>query len=590
MGTLVIKKILGIFLLLSVVGCTGSFQLEKSENMAELISLETKADGTGLKINETVLLDHNEVLEVYAIYRNQNGEFVRAVEVSWRLVGGTGNLNILSNGLSAQYSSSSSGNAKIQVVYEDQVISETQVEVKDLVLPELTWSASTVTAAEGTSAELTVNLEKAYDQLVSFDVSTGDNTALAGSDYTGKASETVTIPIGDTQATISIPLTSDNYYEHLDEEFSVTLSNFKKTFMNTSPTATVTITNQDAVPALSVADVTVNEDVGNAQVTISLSRPSTQTIDVNYVTSDSTADSGGSYIDYTTTSGTATIAAGDSSVTVDVAINDDNLDEINEQLDFTISSPVNATLGGQTTSTVTVNDNDLPSTVSIGNAMVTEGETASLTVTFSPATGQPTSFDWATQDNGATAPTDYTAQSTTTVAVPKHTTSMTLTVNTVDNSTMCQVDRGIYVNLTNLDKLNGGSTTGSIVLNENDVPTVVLTDSIATEGDGTASYSAQLSDTSCALDVSFEYKTFPLDAIEEHDYTYTSGTATITLAETANITVPVIDDTLNEGTQKFLLVAMNNENLINGNVDHRSMAITTLNDNDGAEKAINNPC
>ena len=583
MGTFAIKKIFVIFLLLLAVGCTGAFQLDKAEDMTEQSSLETKADGTGLKINDSVLLDQDEVLEVYAIYRNKNGEFVKAIEVSWRLVGGTGNLNILSNGISAQFSSSTSGDAKIQVVYEDIVISETSVEVKDLVLPELSWTVSSVTASEGSSAVLTVDLEKVYDQVVSFDVSTTDATAVAGSDYTGKSAETVTIPIGDTQATITIPLSSDNYYEHTSETFNVTLSNFKKTFMNTTDTATVTITNQDAVPEVSVADLSVNEDVGNAQLTISLSRPSTQAVDINYATSDSTAEATGSYIDYTATSGSVTIAAGNTSVSVNVPINDDNLDEINEQFDFTISSPVNATLGTQTTSTVTVNDNDLPSNVIIGNTTVMEGDTASLTVSFSPATGQATGFDWATQDNGATAPADYTAQATTSVVVPKHTTSMTLTVSTVENSTMCQVNREILVNLTNLDKLVSDGATGTITLNENDVPTIILTDSIATEGDGNATYTAQLDDTSCALDVSFEYKTFPLDALEEHDYTYTTGTATIKLAETANISVPVIDDTLNEGTQKFLLVAMNNENLVNGKVDQRSMAITTLNDNDGAE-------
>ncbi len=346
MGTFAIKKIFVIFLLLLAVGCTGAFQLDKAEDMTEQISLETKADGTGLKINDSVLLDQDEVLEVYAIYRNKNGEFVKAIEVSWRLVGGTGNLNILSNGISAQFSSSTSGDAKIQVVYEDIVISETSVEVKDLVLPELSWTVSSVTASEGSSAVLTVDLEKVYDQVVSFDVSTTDATAVAGSDYTGKSAETVTIPIGDTQATITIPLSSDNYYEHTSETFTVTLSNFKKTFMNTTDTATVTITNQDAVPEVSVADLSVNEDVGNAQLTISLSRPSTQAVDINYATSDSTAEATGSYIDYTATSGSVTIAAGNTSVSVNVPINDDNLDEINEQFDFTISSPVNATFWG----------------------------------------------------------------------------------------------------------------------------------------------------------------------------------------------------------------------------------------------------
>lgn len=89
----------------------------------------------------------------------------------------------------------------------------------------------------------------------------------------------------------------------------------------------------------------------------------------------------------TTLTGTATFADGASTANISVDTIDDSLVEGSEQFVVTISNPTNsASLGSQTTSTVTITDNDtapVPGTIAFTSATgsVTEGGTASLELT-----------------------------------------------------------------------------------------------------------------------------------------------------------------------------------------------------------------
>lgn len=105
-------------------------------------------------------------------------------------------------------------------------------------------------------------------------------------------------------------------------------------------------------PAVSIADLTVNEDVGTANVVVSIPQASPYTAYVQYTTNDGTAVAG---TDYTATSGTAEIPAGSTSTTVDVAIT--NRGGAQGSRDFTVdlSNPTNATLT-DAQATVTIND------------------------------------------------------------------------------------------------------------------------------------------------------------------------------------------------------------------------------------------
>ena len=105
---------------------------------------------------------------------------------------------------------------------------------------------------------------------------------------------------------------------------------------------------------LSVADVSVNEGNGTATVTITLSLSSTNIVTVVYATADGTATSG---LDYTSTSGTITFAAGQLSKTFTVPIIDDSTSESSETINITISDPSNASIL-DSFGVVTITDND----------------------------------------------------------------------------------------------------------------------------------------------------------------------------------------------------------------------------------------
>ena len=91
-------------------------------------------------------------------------------------------------------------------------------------------------------------------------------------------------------------------------------------------------------PGLSVSDARVHESEVNAAVafTVTLSRAASETVTVDYATSDGTAEAGS---DYQPTSDTLTFAVGDTVKTVSVAVLDDAVDEAEETFTLTLFNP-----------------------------------------------------------------------------------------------------------------------------------------------------------------------------------------------------------------------------------------------------------
>ena len=130
--------------------------------------------------------------------------------------------------------------------------------------------------------------------------------------------------------------------------------------------------------------VQVAEDAGTAEVAVTLTESSLQTVTVGYATSDGTATAG---TDYVAASATLTFAPGETEKNIQITITDDGVDEEQEDETFTVtlSSANNASLD-VSSSTVTITDDDDPVvTASFGQASysVTEGSTVDVTVTLS---------------------------------------------------------------------------------------------------------------------------------------------------------------------------------------------------------------
>lgn len=132
---------------------------------------------------------------------------------------------------------------------------------------------------------------------------------------------------------------------------------------------------------INIADATVYEAGGTARVVVSLTRASTQTVTVSFKTIDGTATSRttrNTSRDYTATSGTLTIPAGQRTAIINVPVATDNVTEGPETFTISLSRPTNAGIGNES-ATVTILDGIAPAITSIkaakaaGEYMLEEG-------------------------------------------------------------------------------------------------------------------------------------------------------------------------------------------------------------------------
>ncbi|MBT4012202.1 MAG: hypothetical protein HOF15_07760, partial [Planctomycetaceae bacterium] len=260
------------------------------------------------------------------------------------------------------------------------------------------------------TGDLIVTLSNPVDTAIAYDFATndvdavGDVAPVVGThDYTTStgAAQTFTGALGSSLTqTISVPVTGDDLVE-LDETFQVTIDNLDNplgravTLPAATDTGTVTIVNDDAA-TVSITDITVNEDVGTATLTISLSAVVDTDVNIDIATQDGTAvDSpqGALDSDYDAAATTPeTFAAGETSKTFDVDINDENLVELDEFLSVLVSN-LNASGRDVTvvddTGIITIVDND---TAELSISLVTVPGTLtedSGTVTFDIALSNP---------------------------------------------------------------------------------------------------------------------------------------------------------------------------------------------------------
>ena len=147
--------------------------------------------------------------------------------------------------------------------------------------------------------------------------------------------------------------------DEANETVTLTISSASNATISDA-TATLTITDDDATPSLSIADVSGNETAGNRQFTVTLSAASGLAVTVNYATSDGTATAGA---DYTASNGTLTIAAGATTATFNVGVLADSIDEANETATLTLSGVSSTATISDATATLTITDDDNPPSV-----------------------------------------------------------------------------------------------------------------------------------------------------------------------------------------------------------------------------------
>jgi hypothetical protein len=219
----------------------------------------------------------------------------------------------------------------------------------------------------------------------------------------------------------------------------------------------IVITATNAVPfapaslQFSTGTFTAAAGAGTASITVSRTGNSQGTASVRYATSDGTARAG---VDYTAATATLNFANGETSKSFNVTLLNNPAAAGSTTVNLTLSAPVGATLGTQTTAVLTITR--APGGLQFSAATFTAAQSAgttTVTVTRTGGTQGAVSVHYATSDGTARAGTDYTAAMGT-LSFANGETSKSFTVSLTNDLT---ADGNRTVNLT-LSSPTGGAT------------------------------------------------------------------------------------------------------------------------------------
>jgi hypothetical protein len=305
----------------------------------------------------------------------------------------------------------------------------------------------------------------------------------------------------------------------------------------------------------SINDIVVNENAGNAELTVSLSEPAASTVTVWYSTANVTALA---TADYTSRlSQTVVFAPGETSKSIFIPIADDTLYEGTEQFAVNITKATNATLTAvlaDRKGVVTVIDNE-QAVVNISSLTAKINEHVAVGARFQ-VTRQSAARDPLTvllsYSGTATAGEDFVAVSS--VTIPAGVLSAYVTIMPI-NDTQLECLEEIVVSIAPGDYIIGSRSSASTQLGEDERATVSVVASDATAGENPADPGVfTLTRTGPATDSITVAYILNGGAVNGVDYSRKATTVTFAPGESeVNVRIDPIDDALLEGNEKVAL-------------------------------------
>ncbi|MEZ0579977.1 Calx-beta domain-containing protein [Nocardioides sp. MH1] len=189
------------------------------------------------------------------------------------------------------------------------------------------------------------------------------------------------------------------------------------------------------------------------------------TSSVQYETVGGTATEGS---DYSGVADTLTWTDADTDLSFAVPILPDSIDEKTEQLKLRLSNPTGAVLGRRTLANASIADNDPPPRINFTTTSSTAGEPGALvhvTAELSEESGQQVTVDL-TRTGTATAGADYF--SATKLTIPAGRTSVTFTVEVVDDLTVESNETAVLTFAAPVGATIGGQRTYRLTITSND--------------------------------------------------------------------------------------------------------------------------
>jgi hypothetical protein len=403
-------------------------------------------------------------------------------------------------------------------------------------------------------------------------------TAGFGTDYTqtgaatfGAGSGTVTIGTGNSTATVTVDPTTDTSFES-DETVIVTVTAGTGYDVGIPSIATGTITNDDSAPQpetlqFSAATYNQGEGAGTATITVTRIGGSSGAASVQFSNpAGGTATGGGSCtagVDYITPSGTLNWTDGEvADKTFAVTLCSENIVETSETVNLALSNATGATLGSQTTATLTINDDDTDVSVAVSPSSVAEDGVPNLVYTFTRngVTSGALTVNFSVGGT-ATFSSDYTQSGAATFAASSGTVTFgagnsaaTVTIDPAVDTTV-EPDETVILTVTSGTGYNVGSPSGAIgtIINDDtDVTVAVSPLSVAEDGAPNLVYTFTRNGvTSGALTVNFSVggtATFSSDYAQSGAATFAASSGTVTFGagnSTATVTIdPAVDTTV----------------------------------------------
>ncbi len=420
----------------------------------------------------------------------------------------------------------------------------------------------------GGAADVTAYLGVPSSQDVTVVVSATPVSPAVEGDFTMTSNNTLTIAAGSTHSTEVVTITAvDNSVDGPDK--SITVSATVSGRDVTAPSSqTLTITDDDDAPTLTLilSASSIGENGGAADVTASLSGPSSQDVTVEVSAS---AEPPALSSDFTITPNrTLTIEAGSTRSTGVVTITavDDRVDGPDKSVMVSATVSGDQGIGAPSSHSLAITDDDATPTVTLeisASSISERGGVADVTASLSGPSSQDVTVTISVAPTSPAVSGDFTISSNNALTIAAGSTHSTdvVTITGVDN----RVDaphKSVTVSAT----VSGGhgvsapSSQALTIRDDDDTPTLTLelSPSRISENGGVASVSVSLSHPS-SQDVVLEVSASPDPPAVGGDFTITSNkTLTIKAGatdSTGTVTITGVDNSADEPNKQIFVWA-----------------------------------
>ena len=223
-------------------------------------------------------------------------------------------------------------------------------------LPEVSITANAESVTEGTQAAFRIALDKAASEALTVAV----NVTKGGSALPETSTMSVTVPSGDTSATLGVPTGADQVVEP-DTTVTAAVASGTGYVLGSASEASVTVMDDDAATFTVTASPSTVAEGESATLTVELGGGVTFAVDQTLTLTVAGSASG---TDYRLTPATLTLAAGASSTTAQLSALDDDEEEGPETATITVSHS-GAPIGAVTVTIASVSRDATLSTLSL---------------------------------------------------------------------------------------------------------------------------------------------------------------------------------------------------------------------------------